>query len=132
MTFNKCAGPARKGFSVKRSIVFVALTAVLFLMVSGTVFAATPQDIWNDFNDNGVLDGTYTTDELRAYLNDATLHQYPPNPTKIKSLDALVRGLLSARNRFPFTGTEIALVAIGAVVLLGAGLGLRRIARARS
>lgn len=117
---------------MKKIVLLVALTASLFLMVCGTVFAATPHDIWNDFNDNGVLDGTYTTGELRAYLNDATLHQYPPNPSKIKSLDALVRGLLSGRNRFPFTGTEIALVAVGAIALLGIGLGLRRVSRSRA
>ena len=116
---------------MKKTILFAALTVVLFLMVAGTVFAATPRDIWNDFNDNGVLDGTYTTGELRAYLNDATLHQYPPNAGKVKSLDILVRGLLSARNRFPFTGSEMVLVAVGVVVLLSAGLGLRRLARAR-
>jgi hypothetical protein len=117
---------------VKKSILLVVLTAVLFLGLCGTAFAATPQDIWNDFNQDGDLDGTYTTGELRAYLNDATLHQYPPNASKIQSLDALIRGMLSARNRFPFTGTDIALIAVGVVAVLGAGLALRRVARART
>lgn len=116
---------------MKKTILFVVLAAVLSLTVCGTVFAATSNDIWNDFKDNGRLDGTYTTGELRAYLNDATLHQYPPDAGKIRSLDSLVRGLLSGRNRFPFTGTDIALVAVGVVALLGIGLGLRRVARAR-
>jgi hypothetical protein len=117
---------------VKKLLLMVVMTAVLFLVVSGTVFAATPQDIYDDYNDNGKLDGTYTDAELRAYLNNATLHQYPPDATKVKSLDALVRGLLSSRGEFPFTGTEIAFVAAGVVALLGIGLGLRRVSRARS
>lgn len=110
----------------------VIVTAVLFLGLSGSAFAATPQDIYDDYNDNGKLDGTYTDAELRAYLNNATLHQYPPDATKIKSLDALVRGLLASRDQFPFTGSEIALVAAGVVALLGIGLGLRRVSRAHS
>jgi hypothetical protein len=100
-------------------------------VLCGTAFAATPQDIWNDFNDNGVLDGTYTTAELRAYLNNATLHQYPPDASKIQSLDALVRGLLAKRSQFPFTGSDIALVAVGALAVLGTGLGLRKLAHAK-
>lgn len=121
-----------KGASLKKTIMLVVITAILFLVVCGTAFAATPLDIWNDYNDNGVLDGTYTTGELRAYLNDASLHQYPPDPGKIKSLDTLVRSMLSGRSRFPFTGFEIGVAALGVVVVLGAGVGLRKLSRARS
>ncbi len=117
---------------MKKTILLLVLTAVVFVALCGTAFAATSQDIWNDFNEDGDLDGIYTDAELRAYLNNATLHQYPPDAPKIRQLDALVRGLLSGRNRFPFTGTEIALVAVGVFALLGAGLGLRRLARAKS
>ena len=116
---------------MKKLVLFVILTAVLLVTLCGTAFAATPQDIWNDYNDNGELDGTYTNDELRAYLNNATLHQYPPDGSKIQSLDAKVRGLLSARDRFPFTGAEIAWIAVAVLGLLGAGVGLRRLARSR-
>lgn len=116
---------------MKKTILLAVLAAIILLGVCGTAFAATADDIWNDFKDDGDLDGTYTSAELRAYLNDATLHQYAPDASKVRSLDTLVRGLLSARNRFPITGTEIALVAVGAVVLLGSGLGLRRVARKR-
>jgi len=112
------------------------MIAVLALsLVLGTVaFAATPQEIYDDYADNGVLDGTYTDAELRAYLNDATLHQYPPDPTKVTELDSLIRGMLADRDEFPYTGmgVEIALIAIGALVLLGAGFGLRRLSRAKS
>lgn len=117
---------------MKKTLILLIAAAVLFVGLGTLAFAATPQDIWEDFNDNGVLDGTYTDAELRAYLNDATLHQYPPDSTKIKTLDTIVRGILTARDRFPFTGTEIALLAVGALVLLAGGLGLRRLARSRA
>ncbi len=116
-----------------KKIVFLVLAVAVLLVGLGTsAFAATPQDIYDDYADNGVLDGTYTDAELRAYLNDATLHQYPPDATKVRELDTLVRGMLSARDRFPFTGFEITLAAVGVIALLGAGLGLRRLAKARS
>jgi hypothetical protein len=117
---------------VKKVLLVVIGAAVLFLLVCGTAFAATPQDIYDDYADNGKLDGTYTTAELNAYLNDATLHQYPPDAGKVDSLDALVKGMIASRNKYPFTGTEIALVAVGVVALLGIGLGIRRLSRARS
>ena len=117
---------------MKKTVILLIAAAVLFVGLGTWAFAATPQDIWEDFNDDGVLNGTYTDAELRAYLNDATLHQYPPDSTKIKTLDTIVRGILTARDRFPFTGTEIALFAIAALVLLAGGFGLRRLARSRA
>ena len=117
---------------MKKTLLLV-LTVLLLSAIFGTwAFAATPQDIYEDYADNGKLDGTYTDAELRAYLNDATLHQYPPDAIKVQELDSLVRGMLDGRDRFPFTGFEITLLAVGVVVLLGAGLGLRRLARSRS
>ena len=118
-----------------KKMLILVLAVVLLSVVLGTwAFAATPQDIYDDYADNGVLDGTYTDAELQAYLNDATLHQYPPDATKVRELDALVRGMLADRDEYPYTGmgVEIALMAVGAVVLLGAGLGLRRMGRAKS
>jgi hypothetical protein len=121
-----------KGVFVKRTVMFVVLTAVLLLGLCGTVFAASPQDIWNDYQADGDLDGKYTNAELNAYLNNATLHQYPPDATKIATLDTLVRGMLTSRSRFPFTGAEITFMVLGVFAVLGAGVGLRRLARARA
>lgn len=101
------------------------------MTLSGVALAATPQQIYNDYDDNGVLDGTYTDAELIAYLNSAYVHQYG-NPTVLTELDSIVRSILSARDRFPFTGFEIALFVIAAFALVGAGLGLRRLARPRA
>ena len=137
----KLAGPVKscetryvaepKGAFVKKITLLLVLVAILLVALGGLAYAATPQDIYDDYADNGVLDGAYTDAELQAYLNDATLHQYPQDASKVNGLDALVRGLLSARERFPFTGFEAGFVALGVLALLGVGLGLRRAARAK-
>jgi hypothetical protein len=116
---------------VKKILLLVGLVAVLLVALSGLAYAATPQQIYNDYADNGKLDGAYTIDELNAYLNNAALHQYPPNASKVAALDALVLGILQGRHRFPFTGSEALMLGVGIVALLGTGLGLRRMARAR-
>jgi hypothetical protein len=116
---------------VKKALLLVVVTAVLLLTLSGVALAATPQQIYDDYEDNGVLDGTYTDAELIAYLNSAYVHQYG-DPTILTELDSLVRSILSARDRFPFTGVEITLFVIAALALAGAGLGLRRLARRRA
>ena len=117
-----------------------AVLAVLLLcfVFSGVALADkatwhTPQDIYNDFADNGKLDGPgapYTEEELEAYLNDATIHQYG-DPAIIDALDKLVNELLQ-RNEFPYTGAQIALIAVLAIVLIAAGFLLRRVTRKRT
>jgi hypothetical protein len=116
---------------VKKALVLIVVTMVLFFALSGVALAATPQDIYDDYDDNGRLDGTYTDAELIAYLNSAYVHQYG-EPTVLTELDSIVRSILSARDRFPFTGFQIALFVIVALALVGAGVGLRRLARRQS
>ena len=61
---------------VKRLVFLVLGVLVISLVMTSVALAYTPQDIYDDFADNGKLDKHYTDAELRAYLNDATLHQY--------------------------------------------------------
>lgn len=101
----------------------------MVMAFSGVALAATSQDIYNDYADNGKLDGTYSNAELKAYLNDATLGQYADEATK-GELDTLVTSMLNKdRGEFPFTGLELGLLLLGAVVLVGAGFALRRATR---
>jgi hypothetical protein len=114
---------------VKRVIIFSTVVVALVMAFSGVALAATAQDIYNDYAGNGKLDGTYTNAELKAYLNDATIGQYADEATK-GELDTLVTSMLKGnRGEFPFTGMELALLALGAVVLVGAGVALRRATR---
>ncbi len=116
---------------MKKVLLFVALAAVFVLALSGVALAATSQQIYNDYEDNGKLDGTYTDSELNAYLNSATVHQYGDQAT-LTALDTLVKRILSSRDRFPFTGFEIALMVVGVLVIAGAGVGLRLLSRRRA
>lgn len=113
---------------MKRVIMFSMVVVVLVMAFSGLALAATsPQDIYNDYADNGKLDGTYSSAELQAYLNDATVHQYGDGAT-LGELDNLLASQTN-RSTFPFTGMEMGLMAIGALVLIGAGVVLRKASR---
>ncbi len=120
---------------MKRVIILAVTVSVLVMAMAGVALAATPQDIYNDYADNGKLDKTYTTQELQAYLNDATVHQYG-DEVVLGELDTLVKSMLTgggeSRSDFPFTGAEMALIIGGAVVLIGAGTFLRRASRKSS
>lgn len=101
----------------------------LTLLMSGVALAATPQEIYDDFASDGKLDGNYTDSELRAYLNDATLHQYG-DPGILDRLDNSVQSSLG-RDTFPFTGFQLAIAGIVVVALVAGGVLLRHFTRPR-
>src|SRR3990172_298869 len=111
----------------KRLLILILGVLAITLLMTSVVLAATPQDIYDDYADNGKLDNTYTDAELRAYLDDATLHMYG-NPTITDRLDDLVNDLLT-REEFPFTGFQMMIAGIVAVALVGGGVALRRLTR---
>jgi hypothetical protein len=132
-----------------RAIVLSLLAFIFLLGLGGTALAATPQDIYNDFAADGDLDGPYTMEELEAYLNDATVHQYG-SAAVLGPLDNLVQRILAVwrqnpnrswqgvmalvtqssadneRRRFPFTGFEMFLAGMGGLALIGGGMAVRR------
>jgi hypothetical protein len=111
-----------------RRIVLVVLGAlVIGLLMTTVALAATPQQIYDDYADNGKLDGHYTKAELRAYLNDATVAQYANSSVK-GPLDTLVRDMIT-RDTFPFTGFQLMIAGVVAVALVGGGIALRRFSR---
>lgn len=117
---------------MRKAVLLVVAVVFLVLAFSSVALAASPQEIYNDYAQDQKLDGTYTDAELQAYLNDAAVRGYG-NAGVITALDALVTGMLSDDDRgtFPFTGAELALVAMGAIALIGGGAGIRRLTRAR-
>jgi hypothetical protein len=115
---------------VKRVILLVLGSLVITLLLGAVAMAWTPQDIYNDFAANGKLTRTYTDAELRAYLNDATLAQYGDQDIKDR-LDSAVKEIIN-RDEFPFTGFQIALMAIVVVLVIGGGVALRLLARRKS
>lgn len=115
---------------IKRLVLLVLGATVIALLIAGVAMAATPhtpQDIYKDFADNGKLDGKYSRAEFQAFLNDATSAGYPGS--NIGTLNQIVREMLTDRTTFPFTGFQLMIAGIVAVVLVGGGLVLRRFAR---
>ena len=115
---------------MKKAFLLAGAVVLLFFAFSGVALAATPQDIYNDYAQDGQLNGTYTDEELQAYLNDAAIHQYG-DPAIIAKLDLLVASMID-RDEFPFTGAQLALIAVIAVVLITGGIVLRRLTRKRA
>jgi hypothetical protein len=115
---------------VKRVILLVLGSMVITLLVGAVAMAWTPQDIYDDFAANGKLTRTYSDGELRAYLNDATLAQYGDKDIKDR-LDNAVKELIN-RDEFPFTGFQVAMMAIVVVVVIGGGVGLRLLSRRKA
>jgi hypothetical protein len=113
---------------IKRLVLLVLGATVITLLIASVALAATPQDIYQDFVDhNGTLTGTYTQTELRAFLDDATFVAYPP--PNIDTYRQIVTEMLTERSTFPFTGFQLMIAGIVAVVLVGGGLALRRFSR---
>jgi len=109
---------------MRKAALLGLLVVVLVLGFATVARAATPQDIYNDFAQDGRLDGRYTDAELRAYLNDATIHMYAPPPIT-SELDREVRKRLTPRPDFPFTGVEILSMLVAVAALVGGGVVVR-------
>jgi hypothetical protein len=101
--------------------------------------AATPQQIYKDYADNGRLDGHYSKADLQRALKDAVIQGYKPATSvapaikkKISSPSSGVAGasLPAAKKQgaLPFTGLDLALMTIGGFSLLLLGAALRRFA----
>jgi hypothetical protein len=124
---------------VKKAVFVVTTVVILVLALSSVALAATPQDIYYDYAADQKLDGTYTNAELQAYLADPWVDQYG-DPAIVAVLDTVVAGLMvgptggddDGRGEFPFTGAQLALLALAAVALVGGGVGLSRLARSRA
>lgn len=100
----------------------------MVMAFSGVALAATWTDIYDDYAKDLKLDGKYTRAEFQAYLDNATNAQYPRPLTQ--DLNTLVKTLLNKqRGEFPFTGLEMTMLLLGAVVLVGGGFALRRSTR---
>jgi hypothetical protein len=115
-----------------KALLIAIVAVVLVLGLSGVALAAaTPDQIYQDYKADGDIDGPYTRAELQAYLDDDLIHQYG-DPDTVADLDALITAMLkNPGDRFPMTGAQLALIGIGALALVGVGLGLRRVARSR-
>jgi hypothetical protein len=122
---------------MKATFAIVALVALAFVTAAS---AASPREIYADYADNGRLDKTYSQRDLQRAQNNAAIQGYG-NPTVDSGLQGEIEKQLGDKagvgtvgrsdGTLPFTGVDLALLAVGAGFLLTIGWGLRRLGRAR-
>lgn len=116
--------------------------AAAILIGAPVATAATPQQIYRDYADNGHLDGKYSSTDLQRAYKDAVVQGYSGpqgesmKPTIKKNTGGQQGGEQSSTTPpvkssggLPFTGLDLALIAFGGLLLLAFGAGLRRFAR---
>jgi hypothetical protein len=126
---------------MRRGRIITAVTAFAAAVAVGApgALAATPQQIYKDYADNGRLDGHYSRGDLQRALHDAVIQGYKPATSvapaikkKISSPSSGVAGakLPAAKKQgaLPFTGLDLALMTVGGFSLLLLGAALRRFA----
>jgi opacity protein-like surface antigen len=130
--------------------------AAAILIGASVAAAATPQQIYRDYADNGRLDGHYSSADLKRAYRDAVVQGYggpsgenlkPTIKKKLGDKNGQQSGQQSGQKSgeqgvstppvkssggLPFTGLDLALITIGGLLLLGFGAGLRRFARRTS
>ena len=109
------------------------ISACVALTLGGAPAAlgATPQRIYRDYADNGRLDHKYSQADLRRAQRDAVSQGYPKVGVEGAVAQALAAQPVKAKGSLPFTGLDLALMAVGGGMLLAVGTGLRKLARAR-
>jgi hypothetical protein len=132
---------------MKAALVFLSLGA---LIAASGAFAATPQEIYRDYADNGRLDGTYSPADLQRALKNAAVEQYgKPTTGGLKPAVEEETGGSTAGGTaggqasegaspvqssggLPFTGLDLTLIVLGALGLIMLGAALRRVAKQRA
>jgi len=133
---------------MRRLFAGAGVLAAAVLIGAPIVAAATPEEIYRDYADNGRLDATYSPSDLQRALKDAVVQGYggPKGKTlvpTVKKTIGEVKGETEAKTNppsevppvksegggLPFTGLDLALITLGGASLLVFGAGLRRFAR---
>jgi hypothetical protein len=114
------------------SILMVGILAMLALAVTPAALGATPQSIYRDFAENYRLDHNYSRADLLRAQRDSSLQGYPRVGVQGAIARALAARPVNTSGALPFTGTDLALFAVGGVLLLVTGTGLSRLAKRRN
>ena len=121
----------------------VTVLLAIALLAASAASAATPTQIYRDYQDNGRLDGRYSVADLQAALKNPAVQGYG-GPTITPGMKQEIIQKLGAQQSqsggsgssqgggLPFTGFDLALLTVGGALLLTVGLGLRRVARAKN
>jgi hypothetical protein len=130
----------------------VAVIAVAGCVAVAPASGATPRQIYGDLADNGRLDHAYSAADLVAALKDAQVQGYGSPAVVLGLTEAAQKELRAQRSAtrserrpsvtpigsvapagstLPFTGFDVALLAVGGAAMLLVGGGLRRLGRAK-
>lgn len=116
----------------RRVIVLGLLACAVGMVVAApAAVAATPQQIFRDYADNGRLDHAYSKADLNAALKYAAVQGYPHVGVQGAVQQALGAQAVKTSGGLPFTGLDLALMAVGGALLIGAGATLRKLGRTR-
>jgi len=125
------------------------LSAAALIAVPGAL-AASPQEIYRDYADNGRLDGHYSKPDLERALTNAAIQAYtsdsqqgmkPAVEQGSKGSSGSSGGVAGGQSPaapvkveggLPFTGLDLSLIIVGALGLVLLGGALRRFARQRA
>jgi len=122
---------------MRARITAVLLGSLAALLIGGSAaFAATPRQIYNDYVQHGHLTHHYSQADLHRALTSTLMMGYghghhgmqvppPPPPPTTPPPTTPPPGL-------PFTGLDLGLISVGALMLLAFGAGLRRFAKAKA
>jgi len=102
----------------RRFIVLGVLACAVGMFASAPAFAASPQQVYRDYADNGRLDHQYSKADLQRAL-------------KYAALQALGAEAVKTNGGLPFTGLDLGLMAAGGAVLLVAGASMRKLGTTR-
>jgi hypothetical protein len=119
----------------------VTVLVVTALFAVPAAMAASPTQVYRDYEDNGKLDGRYSIADLQSALRSPAVQGYG-NPTIVPAMKREVQRKLGEQHGnlnttvqktggLPFTGFDLALLTVGGAFLLSVGVGLRRVARAK-
>ena len=119
--------------------VTVLVVAALFAVPAA--MAASPTQVYRDYEDNGKLDGRYSVADLQSALRNPAVQGYG-KPTIVPGMKRAIQRKLGeqhgvnttnrATGGLPFTGFDLALLTVGGAFLLTVGFGLRRVAKQKS
>src|SRR5512133_1776282 len=115
----------------RRLIVLGVVACAVGMLVAPSALGATPQQIYRDYANNGRLDHAYSKADLQAAQKYAALQGYPQVGVQGAVEQALGAQAVKPRGGLPFTGVDLALMAAGGALLLGAGISLRKLGKAR-
>jgi hypothetical protein len=96
-------------------------------------FSATPRQIYRDLADNGRLDHKYSAADLKRAFKNPTFQGYhkptQPKPIVEKKTSGPNPSTTTKSGVLPFTGMDLTYMAIGAMLLILVGGGLRILVR---